>query len=338
MDEVISLTEAAQRYSVKVTRLRKAAEEGRLDVRRIGGSRERFVVPSEVERFLQGGGQAPKPKMGPAAAPRDGLARVIAVAIPKGGTGKTTTTLNLGAALAEQGKRVLLIDLDPQGSLSLALGVRPSASLPTIYDAIKDYVVNLEAQLETAIVPVRANLDLVPASARLNLANAELVSARRGEDVLRHLLDPIRPLYDIILIDTLPYLGILVENALVAAQEVLIPTQPQYLSSESVTLLYRQINEIRKGGVNPELRISGILITQVQPGRVVDRHYRDEIRAVFDREAGVFQTEIKASSAVQQSQGMSPPQTVLEYAPDGEVAKAYRALAKEMWDATQPSI
>jgi chromosome partitioning protein len=333
VDEAVTLREAAARFGVNVDRLRKAAYDGRLEVRRVMGSRERVVLPSEVERFLREGGQAPAPRIVPLVGAGTGTARVIAVAIPKGGTGKTTTALNLGAAFAEQGKRVLLVDLDPQGSLTLALGIRVRPGMPTVYSSIVSYLRDYEQRLDQAIIQVRPNLDLAPSNTALNLANGDLINARRREYVLQNLLEPLKSIYDIIVIDTLPYLGILVENALVAAGEVLIPTQAQYLSSESVALIYQQIKDIRRSNLNPDLRVCGILLTQVQPDRLVDRHFREEIRQLFGQEAAVFQTEILADASVQKSQAMAPPQTVLEFAPVGDVANAYRALAREVWNA-----
>ena len=340
MDDPIPLKEAARRFGVSVARLRKAADESRLEVRRLAGSRDRLVCPSEVRRFLADGGKAPvswQPQRQPLE--RDGssgaIARVIAITIPKGGTGKTTTTVNLGAAFAESGKRVLLVDLDPQGSLSLSLGYQPRPHSTTIYEAIADYVDHLQVNLPQAIVPVRPNIDLVPATVLLNLANSKLITARNREYVVRKLLESVRMQYDIILIDTLPYLGVLVDNALYAADEVLIPSQAQYLSTQSIMLIVSTIDDIRKSGGNPHLRVCGILLTQVQDKRVVDRHFRSEIRAVFEEAVPVFQTEIKANTVIQKSQSMSPPQTCLEYAPDSDVANAYRTLAQEVFHATQ---
>jgi chromosome partitioning protein len=335
MDEPIPLQDAATRFEVRITRLRKAADEGRLAVQRLSGSRERLVRPSEVRRFLKDGGQAkqpttvaPQPVQQASAA--DGRARVIAVAIPKGGTGKTTTTANLGAALAAMGQRVLLIDLDPQGSLTITLDRRPTLGQPTVYEVILRYVNDYERTLAEAIVDVRPNLALVPATPRLNRANAQLVSAPRGEYVLRQVIEPLRARYDVILIDTLPYLGILVDNALAAADEVLIPTQAQHLSTESIELIAEQVKTTCRSELNPALRITGILLTQVQENRVVDRGYREGIRSAYAGDIPVFQTVIKYSADVQKSQAMQPPQTILEFAPHSSAALAYRALAEEV--------
>jgi len=135
------------------------------------------------------------------------MTRILAVAVPKGGTGKTTTTINLGAALAARGQRVLLVDFDPQGNLTQSLGLRPSEVPETAYTAIKHYISHFEPRLERAIRPTASGMDLVPTSARLNLANDELAVAMQREFVLQRLLAPIQDQYDWVLIDTLPYLG-----------------------------------------------------------------------------------------------------------------------------------
>src|SRR5689334_8987998 len=241
MEDSIPLQEAARQFGVKAARLRRAAWDGRLAARHVGN--QWLVPPVEVERFLREGGHRVATLTSSASTVHTGekKARIIAVAVPKGGTGKTTTTLNLGAALAEQGQRVLLVDFDPQGNLTQALGLRPSQLEHTVYSSIKYFLTRYEAQLELAIQPTDAGVDLVPTSARLNLANDELAVAIQREFVLQKLLAPVAPRYNVILIDTLPYLGVLVLNALAAADEVLIPLQAEYLATESAALILDQV-------------------------------------------------------------------------------------------------
>lgn len=261
------------------------------------------------------------------------MARIIAVAVPKGGTGKTTTTLNLGAALAEQGKRVLLVDFDPQGSLTLALGIRADDLEHTIHSAITYFLATYEPRLDHTIIPTSAGVDLVPATIRLNLANAELTVAPQGEVVLRELLTPLIHQYDAILIDTLPYLGILVENALAAAHEVLIPLQAEYLSTESVALMLRQIQFVRKSKLNPQLGVSGVLLTQVDSRTVISRQFMEYARKEFGAHVPVFETVIKRAVSFPESQARR--QSILQYAPNDPGARAYRALAEEVWHAAE---
>ena len=326
MDDPIPLQEAATRYGVKVTRLRRAAWDGRLQGRLVGN--QWLVAPSEVERFLRDGRR--QHAQGAPARPSEGeaMTRIIAVAVPKGGTGKTTTTLNLGAALAEQGQRVLLVDFDPQGNLTQALGLRPGDLEHTAYSAIKYFLTSYQPQLDLAIVRTAAGVDLVPTSARLNLANEELAVAIQREFVLQKLLAPLAPRYDFILIDTLPYLGVLVVNALVAADEVLVPLQAEYLATESVGLILDQVQLMRRSGLNPDLKIAGILLTMVDSRTTINREAVDYARKVFGSRVPVFQTMIKRSVRFPESQSQHQP--ILQYERGGEGARAYRTLAEEL--------
>lgn len=256
------------------------------------------------------------------------MTRIIAVAVPKGGTGKTTTTINLGAALAEAGQRVLLVDFDPQGNLTQALGLRPADIEDTIYTVIKHFLTHYETRLDHAVYETDAGVDLVPSSARLNLANDELAVAIQREFVLQKLLAPIAPHYDIILIDTLPYLGVLVLNALVAANEVLIPLQAEYLATESVSLMLEQVQLMRRTGLSPNLDITGILLTMVDSRTIINREAVEYARNVFGSQVTVFKTMIKRSIRFPESQANH--ETILQYEPQGEGARAYRALAEEV--------
>ena len=261
------------------------------------------------------------------------MARIIAVAVPKGGTGKTTTTINLGTALAAQGQRVLLVDFDPQGNLTQALGLRPGDLEHTVYSAIKYFLTRFEPQLDLAIQPISAGVDLVPASARLNLANDELAVAIQREYVLQKLLAPIAPRYDVILIDTLPYLGVLVINALTAAQEVIIPLQAEYLATESVALILDQVQLMRRSGLSPNLQITGILLTMIDQRTVINREAIEYARKVFGGKINVFETMIKRSVRFPESQASH--QSILQYDPHGEGARAYSALAEEVLRAVE---
>jgi chromosome partitioning protein len=326
VEDPIPLKDAAQQFGVKLDRLRRAAWDGRLEARQLGN--QWIVAPSEVARFLREGGKQRAPLS--RATPREGdaMARIIAVAVPKGGTGKTTTTINLGAALAEQGRRVLLVDFDPQGNLTQALGLRPGDLEHTSYSAIKYFLTRYEPQLELAIQPTASGVDLVPASARLNLANDELAVAMQREYVLQKLLAPIATRYDFILIDTLPYLGVLVVNALVAAHEIVIPLQAEYLATESVALILEQVQLMRRSGLNPALAITGILLTMVDQRTVINRETVEFARKTYGNQVNVFDTMIKRSVRFPESQASR--QSIIQYDSHGEGARAYRALAEEV--------
>jgi chromosome partitioning protein len=330
IEEAIALKDAAQRFEIKPERLRRAAWDGRLQARREGP--HWMVRPSEVERFIREGGRAPHVE--PAPLRQDtAAARVIAVAVPKGGTGKTTTSLNLGAALHEAGQRVLLVDFDPQGSLTLAMLGKLATKLEyTVQDAIKLFMATYEPELARAIMPTTMGMDLVPATARLNLSNTELINAAQPRVVLHTLLDPLRSRYDFILIDTLPYLGILVENALVAADEVLVPVQAEFLDSESAALMVEHVRYVRKSGLNPALKICGFLLTKVRQSRAIQRQYVAYARRKFGTEGRVFTSIIDEGADVSESLALS--QTLFQYRPMGPAANAYRTLAQEVLDGT----
>ena len=257
------------------------------------------------------------------------MTRIIAIAVPKGGVGKTTTTLNLGAALAEQGKRVLLIDCDPQGNLSQALNADSSG--PTLYSEMRAFLDTYTSTIERAIQPTPIGVDLVPTDVRLNLANGELTLAMHGEFVLQKLLRPIAPAYDFVLLDTLPYLGVLVVNTLVAAQEVIIPMEAEYFATQSVGLMIDQVHLMRRSELNPQLRVTGVLLTMVDQRTVINRQVVEYARREFSIDVPVFATLIKRSVRFPESQAMH--QTILQYEPHGEGARAYRALAEEILNA-----
>jgi chromosome partitioning protein len=326
VDEPVPLQQAATRFGIKVTRLRRAAWDGRLQARLVGN--QWLVPPSEVERFLRDGGRHrvdlayDAPDRG-AATPR-----IIAIAIPKGGTGKTTTALHLGAALAERGKRVLLVDFDPQGTLTQALGFRPEDLEHTIYTAIRYFLTRYEPQLELTIKKTAVGADLVPTSARLNLANDELSIAIQREFVLQKLLAPLTPRYDYILIDTLPYLGVLVINALVAAHDVLVPVQPEYLATESLSLILDQVQLMRRTGLNPDLSFAGILLTMVDSRTAITREALDNARKVFGSRVPVFNTMIAGSAPYPLS--LAKHGHMPQYERGSEIARAYRAVAEEL--------
>ncbi len=256
------------------------------------------------------------------------MPRIIAVAVPKGGTGKTTTTINLGAALAEQGMRVLLVDFDPQGNLTQSLGVRPADLRYTVYDAMQQYLTSFEARLHDAVVSTPSGLDLVPTSVRLNLANEQLAVALQREFVLQRLLASVAAGYDYILIDTLPYLGVLVVNALVAADEVLIPLQAEYLATESVALMLDHVQVLRRSGLNTTLAITGILLTMIDQRTIMNRQATAYVRDMYGSSVTVFETTVKRSVRFPESQASH--KTILAYDPQGDGAHSYRTLAQEV--------
>ena len=326
-DELLTLRAAAEQFNVKYDRLRRAAWDGRLPT--TGTGHARLVHPTHVEQFLQIG-QVIVTEPVSRKHQEARLGKILAVAILKGGTGKTTTTLNLGAALAERGWRVLLVDTDHQCSLTSAAGLNPAELAPeqTLYSAIQTWTTQRQSRLEEVIHSSPIGVDIVPASIRLSLTERALHLQARREYVLEQLLTPVAPQYDVVLIDTQPASSNLVHNALVAAQEVIIPVEPEQLAVDSLGIMLEQIAEVRDSGLNPNLQICGVLITQVDARMTLHRDLATAIREHFGQELPIFETVIRRSSKIAESQ--TRHQSVLQYDPRGNGAQAYRALAEEI--------
>ncbi len=256
------------------------------------------------------------------------MSRVIAVANQKGGVGKTTTSLNLGAALKERGRKVLLIDFDPQASLTVALGIDPDQLERTVYTVLAATINEQQGPtLEQVIVETEAGLSLVPANIELAAAELDLFKATLGEMILREMLEPVRYSYDYILIDCQPSLGLLTVNALAAADEVIIPLQADYLAMKGVDLLIKTVATVKRK-LNRSLKIAGVLITMADVRTV---HAREVIELTNRRLGGkvpVFKTVVRTN--VKLKEAPVHGKTVLAYAGDSPAAEAYRALAEEV--------
>ena len=253
---------------------------------------------------------------------------VIVIANQKGGVGKTTTAINLGAALAELGRRTLLVDVDPQSALSGAMGLE-SNSLPyTIYNVLIDSRV----PIQDIIRPVRTNLDVAPSNIDLAAAEVELVSAIGREYILKEALAPVRDTYDFILIDAPPSLGLLTVNALTAADEVIIPLQCEYLALRGMRFLLETIEKV-KTKLNPNLEIRGILGTMYNTRTLHAQEVVDEIRSMFG--AKVFDVVIRSS--IRFAEAPLAHQPILEYDPKPAGAIAYRQLAEEIVNGEKTS-
>ena len=266
----------------------------------------------------------PRPNLRPAAVTEGAtLARVIVFANQKGGVAKTTTTLNLGVALAERGKRVLLVDLDPQGNLTMSQGMNPDAIERSMFDV-------LVHRLPISEVIQRAEVDIAVAS--LDLAGAELaLSALIGrERALAKALLEVDHRYDFVLVDTPPSLGLLTVNAFVAASGVIVPVQCEYLSLRGLVQLENTLAMVREN-LNPDVRIEGILPTMFD-GRTL--HAREAVE-ILEENFGelVFQTKIRKT--VRYAEAPVKGASVLKYDPKGSAAEAYRDLAKEVLDGAQ---
>lgn len=318
-DELLTIKDAALRFGVKYDRLRRAAYDGRLI------TKDNLVTPAEVERFLREG--RPRLTVGPR---REGdpMGKIVAIALVKGGVAKSTTTLNLAAALTERGLRVLMIDTDHQCSLTFALGVRPKSADENLYTVIHRYITDYEPTLEQAIVRTNIGADLVPASIRLSTMEDELLHATQRELVLKSLLEPVVSRYDVILIDTPPANNHLVRAALVAADQVILPMEADSVSLESLALTLANIHRMRRPGLNPKLKIAGVLLTRVQAQTNFHREVMDVLQSDFGDQARLFKTQIKNSVRIRES--LAAHQSILTYEPKGPGATAYRALAEEV--------
>jgi chromosome partitioning protein len=256
---------------------------------------------------------------------------IIAVANQKGGVGKTTSTLNLAAALQEAGKRVLLVDLDPQGNLSVAAGIVDiDAVSPSIGDLLASAARGRSSagpSIQDAIIHTSSGLDVVPANAALSAAEIGLVSALNRESALATLLKRVEDDYDYILIDCLPSLGLLAINALRAADGIVIPVQADFLAIQGLAQIFETIAAVREQ-LNPGLNILGVLLTLVDQRTA---HAREVVRIVRSSLAGqvnVFQTEVRLHVALKET--AKAGRSILDYDSSSPSAESYRGLAREV--------
>ncbi len=256
-----------------------------------------------------------------------GSADVIALCNQKGGVGKTTTAINLGAALAELGRRVLLVDFDPQGALGAGVGVHPHTLEHTINDVMMTDMVTAGEVIRSTAVP---GMDVLPANIDLSGAELLLVSEVGREQALARALRPVVEDYDVILIDCQPSLGLLTVNALTAAQWVMIPVECEYFSLRGVALLQDTVRKVQER-INPDLAVLGVLATMVD--RTV--HAREVLgRLVEAFDEGVFHTVITRTVKFPETSVAGVPITV--YAPTSASAHAYRQLAVEVLGRIDP--
>ncbi|MGH3855477.1 MAG: ParA family protein [Pseudonocardiaceae bacterium] len=253
---------------------------------------------------------------------RHGPARVVAICNQKGGVGKTTSTINLGAALAEYGRRVLLVDFDPQGALSVGLGVASHQLDRTIYNMIMESDVPVSEVLRPTSVP---GMDLLPSTIDLSAAEVRLVTEVGREQALGRALRPLRAQYDFILVDCQPSLGLLTINALACADGVLIPLECEFFSLRGVALLMDTIDKVRER-LNPELVITGVLATMYDPRTLHAREVMARVVEAFGDT--VFDAVISRTVRFPETTVAGEP--ITQWAPKSSGAKAYRALAREV--------
>ena len=261
-----------------------------------------------------------------AASPR--TARIIAVVNQKGGVGKTTTTINLGAALAELGQRVLIVDFDPQGGCAIGLGIEPGGLDLSVYDALLDRRCAVEDTIQKTSVP---DVDLLPSNIDLAAAELMLVQEVAREQTLLRVLAPLRGVYDFVLIDCPPSLGLLTINALTAADGVIIPLECEYYALRGMALLLDSIERVRER-LNPRLHIDGILATMFDNRTLHGREVHERVKEAFGPR--LFDTVVRKTIRFAEAPVAGEP--ILSYAPTSTGAVAYRKVAEEVMSRVAP--
>jgi len=254
--------------------------------------------------------------------------KVISVSNQKGGVGKTVTCVNLGIGLAREGKKVLMIDADPQGSLSISLGVQEPDKLSYSLATVMMNIINDEEfDVMDGIVHHNEGVDLLPGNIELSGLEISLIGVISRETILKEYIDQVRAFYDYIIIDCMPSLGILTVNALACADSVLIPVQAAYLPVKGLQQLIKTIGRVRRQ-LNPKLQFEGILLTMVDNRTNYARDISALVYEVYSADVNVFETEIPMS--VRAAEISAEGSSLYVYDPKGKAANAYHALIKEV--------
>lgn len=252
----------------------------------------------------------------------------LAVANQKGGVGKTTTTLSLGVALAKEGKKVLLIDADPQGDLTTYMGFYDQDNIPITISTLIERVINdNDINAKEAILHHNENIDLIPSNLNLSMTEVNLLNAMCRESAMKNSISELKDDYDYIIIDCMPSLSMITTNALASADEVIIPVQSQYLSAKGMGNLLRTVAKVKKQ-INNDLKIGGVLLTLVDKRTNLSKNIKKDLEETYGNIVRIYDTQIPI--AVKTAESTSRGKSIFAYDKNSSVAMAYESFAKEV--------